>query len=74
MSKNINVYLVQQWNEERAHYEISGIFDDIIKAFDACRDETYVVGEFELNKQLPHEPVDGTWWDNKKNLISKSII
>lgn len=58
------VYLVLQWYEEAGQYEIGGVFDQKHRAVAACRDDSYVIGEFGLNQTLPHESTPGTWYDH----------
>jgi len=72
--KNHILYLVQQWNDQTSIWEISGIFSEKEKAISACRDESYVIGQFELDKQLPHESVDGVWYDFEGHLIENGGI
>lgn len=57
-----NVYLVQQWCEEKSHWEISGVFDTQDKAILACRDNNYCILKMVLNEQFPHESVDGDYF------------
>lgn len=72
-AQNANAYLVQQWNSQTSIWEIAGIFDNKQAAIEACRDESYIIGEFERNKQMPHQSVDGIWYNHRGELIQKNL-